>query len=51
MIKFLKKIVSKAGGWVLGALGLAAFFKEVGTIILIIVVIFLVLYAVKVFKK
>ena len=51
MIDFLKKIISKTSGIVFGALGLSALFQNIGTALLIIVVIFIILYAIKVFKK
>lgn len=51
MVEFLKGLFKKTSTWVIGALGLTTVLSDVGTVILVVVGIFLFLYAVKVFKK
>lgn len=51
MFEFLKKIISKAGVWIFGALGISAVFQNIGTTVLTIVIIVVILYAIKVFRK
>ena len=51
MLELLKKIIAKGSGFIIGSLGLTAVFSQVGTFVVVVVIVFFVLYAIKIFKK